>query len=124
MYKMCLTYFSVRLGFYEAEFLQTPTYIDLFISRPTSESQAMTLRSPALWYIHFVLSHTLTSHGDSTGIINRRDFDFLLCMLDRFYLHLGYDVVVSIAHQGMDPCISTLFVGPYITLMIRGMGIL
>lgn len=45
-------------------------------------------------------------------------------MLDVFEVHFGYKVVVSIAHQGTNPRISSLFVGPYITRLVKGMGIL
>lgn len=45
-------------------------------------------------------------------------------MLDGFEQHLGYKVAVSIVHQEIDPRISFLFVGPYITRLVRGIGIL
>lgn len=82
------------------------------------------LRSSALKYIHFILSHTLTRRRDSAGVISHRDFNFLLSMIDGFHLHLGYEVVVSISHQGTDPHIGALLVSPYITCLIRRMGIM
>lgn len=82
-------------------------------------TKATTLRSLALWYIHCILSHTLTECGDSTGVVSYRDFDFLLSIVDEFHLHISYEVAISIAHHGTNPCIGALFVGPYITGVIR-----
>lgn len=143
MHRMSLTDFCIQLGLYDAEFTRTPTYDALQISRLGGESledawrqlstnptydpcrtKATTLRSPTLKYIHFILSHTLTRRNDSIGVISCGDFNFLLNMIDGFYLHLGYEVAVSILHQGTDPRIGALFVGPYITHLIRCMGIL
>lgn len=45
-------------------------------------------------------------------------------MVDRFHLQLGYEVAIFIAQQGLDPSIKDLFVGPYITHLVRHMGIL
>lgn len=45
-------------------------------------------------------------------------------MVDGFHLHLGYEVAVSIAHQGTNPYIGALFICPYITRVIRHMGLL
>lgn len=82
------------------------------------------LRSPALQHIHYMFSYTLSGCDDSTRIVSHRDFDFLLSMVDGFYLYLCYEVVVSISHQGISPCIGALFVGPYITHVIRHMALL
>lgn len=125
------------------EFTRTPEYDALLISRPTGEyledawrqlsttpaynpnlTKATTLLTPALQYIHFVLNHTLTGRGDSAGVVSHRDFDFLLSMVDGFHLYLDYEVAISISHQGTDPRINTLFVGPYITRLVRRLGIL
>lgn len=89
MHMMSLINFSIRLGLYDAEVTQTPAYDALFISRLTRESQedawkklsinpaydphwskATILQSPALRYIHFILSHTLIGSGDSIGIVS------------------------------------------------------
>lgn len=50
--------------------------------------------------------------------------DFHLSTMNGFHLHLGYEVAASISHQGINPRIGALFVGPYITRLIRRMGIL
>lgn len=143
LHRMSLTEFSFWLGHYNVEFTRTPAYDSLMISRSSGESQedawqrlstnpvydprkskTMTLRSPALRYIHFILNHTLTGHGDSTGIVSRHDFDILLSILDRFQLYLGYEVAIFIAHKGTNPRIGSIFVNPYITRLIKGMAIL
>lgn len=69
-----------------------------------------------------MLRHSLAGHGASTTIISRRDFDFLLSMLNVFHLHLRYEVEVSIAHPGTDPRIGTFFVSPYITWLVMEDG--
>lgn len=122
MHKMSLTDFSVGLELYDAEFTRTLAYDTLLISRPGGESledvwrclstaptydprrtKAATLWSPALRYTHFILSHTLTGQGDSIGVVSRRDFNFLMSMVDWFDLHLGYEVTLSISRQGPTP---------------------
>lgn len=45
-------------------------------------------------------------------------------MIDRVEIHLGYEVGVSIVHQGTNPRIGSLFISSYITQLIRGMHIL
>lgn len=62
--------------------------------------------------------------GDNTEVISHCDFNFLLSMVDGFQLHLGYEVIVFISYQGIDPRIGTLFVGPYIMSLVRRLGIL
>lgn len=71
-----------------------------------------------------MLSDTLTGCGDSTGVVSHRDFDFLRSIVDGFHLHLGYEAAVYIAHYGTSPYNSILFFGPYITQIIRHMGLL
>lgn len=100
---MSLTDFFNRLWLYDAEFTRTPAYDSLLISKPIGESQedtwrrlntdpayglcqskASTLHSPALRYIHCMVSHTLIGQGESARVVSQRDFDFLLSMLDGF----------------------------------------
>lgn len=38
LYLMSLTKFFIRLGLYDAEFIRTPAYVSLLISRPSGES--------------------------------------------------------------------------------------
>lgn len=85
---MSLIEFSIQLGLYDVEFTRTPVYDSLLISRPIRvcqedawrrlntnptydprQSKASTLHSLALRYIYFMLSHTLTFQGDSTGVV-------------------------------------------------------
>lgn len=117
MQRMSLIDLSIHLGLYDAELIQTLEYNLLLISllaggsledalsllstSPTYDphgTKATILHTMTLQYIHFLLSHTLTWHADSTRVVSHRDFDFLLSMMDRFYLHLGYEVTVSISH--------------------------
>lgn len=45
-------------------------------------------------------------------------------MLNDFHLYLGYEVSNSILHPGINPHIGALFIGPYLTCLIKCMGIL
>lgn len=56
------------------------------------------LHSLTLRNLHFLLSHILIGHGDSTSVLSHCDFNFLLSMVDGFYLHLRYEAVVSISY--------------------------
>lgn len=69
--------------------------------------KATILCSPAFRYIRFILSHTMTGHSRSTDVVILRDFNFLVSMLNRFKLHLGYKVTISISHQETDPHIGS-----------------
>lgn len=141
--RMNLIEFSIRMGIYDAEFIRTPTYDALLVVRPGEESQedcwqwlsmdsrydpqrskATSLRSPVLRFIHSLLSHTLTGHGYSIIVVNQRDFKFLLSFVGSFHLHLRQEPVLSIYHQGTDPRVGVLFVGPYISRLVPGMGLL
>lgn len=143
MHRMSLTDLSIRVGLYNAEFTRTSEYDALSISPSAGEpledtwkwlsiapiydprrTKATTLRTPALCYLYFVLIHTLTGRGDNSGVVSYYDFDFLLSMMDGFHLHFGYEVAIYISHYGTNPCIGSLFVGPYITHLIRCMDVL
>lgn len=96
-------------------------------SSPTFDprrTKAAALRSPALFYIYFLLNQTLTGRGDSTSVVSLRDFDFLLSIVDSFHMHLGYEVTVSISHQGTSPPIGTILIGLYITQLVHRLGAL
>lgn len=129
---MSLTDFSILLGFYNAEFTWTLEESHENTRRRLSTApaydphytNATILCTLALWYIHFVLSNTLTGYGNSTRVISHGNFDFLLRMVDWFHLHFGYKVAISNSHQGTNPRISSLFIGSYVTRMIRYLGIL
>lgn len=43
--------------------------------------------------------------------------------MDGFNLHMGYEVVISIAHQETDPWVNIFFISPYITPLVQAMGI-
>jgi len=143
MHKMSLTEFSIHLGLYNADFTRTPEYDALLTSRPPGESmvaawrrigktkeydprqtKATSLVSPAVRYMHYMLSHTITGRGDSTGVVSLRELDMLMSMVDGFHLHLGFEVAYYIHRQGTNPRIGAIFVGPYITRIIRSMGLL
>jgi len=56
--------------------------------------------------------------------VSLRELDLLLSMVNGFHLHLGYEVAFSIQRQGTNPRIGAIFVGAYITRLVRQMGLL
>lgn len=142
IHKMSLTKFAIHFGLYDEAFTQTPEYNTLLIERPADEpmetcwsrlstsgdydprrTKATSLRSPSLRYIHYLLSHILTGKRDSTGVVSRKDFDYLLSVVNGFRLHLGYQIAIAMHHQATDPRVAFIFAGHYITQLIQGMGL-
>lgn len=128
---MSLIEFLVHLGLYDSELTQTPAYDELLISRPPGDSvkkawsqlstvaiydpnwtKATTLRSLLLRYIHYFLSHSLTGCGNSNEVVSCHNFDFLLSIVDGFHLYLGYEVAVSITHQGTILALELCLLAP------------
>lgn len=117
LHPISLIEFSVHLGLYDSEFTWTLNYEELLIYRPPGDfleeawwrlstalvydphlTKATNLRSLALRYIHYILSHSLTGWGNSAGVVSYRNIDFLLSMVDGFHLSLLYELEVSIVH--------------------------
>lgn len=89
-----------------------------------SHCKASTLISPSLWVIHPLLSGTEMGWGDNTRVISYYDFKYLLSIVDGVPYHLGYVVATILHHQAIDSWINVIFVGSYITQLIRGMNLL
>lgn len=68
--------------------------------------------SPALKVIHTLLSGTTIGKSHSTGVINQHEFHYLLSMADNILYQENY-------LRG-----RTIFPGPYITCLLRWMGLL
>lgn len=137
-----MTEFSLNLGLYDDAFTRTLKYDALLIERPAKESaescwhhlsttsgydphrsKGTRLWSPVHRYIHHLLSHSLTGREDSTRVVSRRDFNYLLSMVVGFRLCLGYEIALAIHHQAIDSRVEAIFIGPCISLLIRGMGL-
>lgn len=142
MHHMSLTEFSFKLGLYDEALARTPEYEALLIELLAEESlescwhhlgttsgydlcrlKATSLWSPALRYIHYLLSHSLTGRGNSIVLVNRRNFNCLLSIINGFHWHLGYEISLAIHHQVIDHRVGVIFTGPYISRLIRRMGL-
>lgn len=44
-------------------------------------------------------------------------------MVDRFHLHLGYEITLAMHHNEIDNRVGVIFATPYISQLIRGMGL-
>lgn len=65
----------------------------------------------------------MTGRGDNTGVVSRKDFDYLLNIINGFYLHLGYKIILDMHQQAIDPRVGVIFAGPYIYQLIWGIGL-
>lgn len=74
--------------------------------------------------VHILLSGSITGRGDSTGVINHRDFRYLISMENRIPFHLDYVLATMIHYQTIDHQVGTIFVRPYITHLEKGMNVL
>lgn len=61
---------------------------------------------------------------DLTGVGSLSDLLMLYNIFERYPLHLGYFFANMLAHQGYYVCLGAIFTGPYITRLIRGMGLI
>lgn len=86
--------------------------------------QDISLRLPTLRFFHALISGKVTKRGDTTEAIGHCEFDYLLSISDNIPYHMGYVIVTTYFQQATDPKVGTLFLGPYITWLIRGMSLL
>ena len=57
-------------------------------------------------------------------MVTHSDLNIIFNMFERYPIHLRHLFADLIAHQGQYAHLGMIFVGPYITLLIRGMGLL
>ena len=82
------------------------------------------MSNPAYRYIQALLSRSIGGRSDSTGVVTRTDLLMLYSIVERYPIHLGHLFATLIAHQGISIRLGSIFVGPYITRMIRGLGLI
>lgn len=87
-------------------------------------ASASSVRSLVLRVIHMFLSGTVTWRSDSTRVINWHKFHCLLSMADNIPYHMGFVLATVFHHQATDPRASTIFIGPYITILLQGIDLL
>ena len=129
---------GVYLGLYTEEFARTPeckglprdfphpvTHNSFWRSLGGSNSKkASQMSNPAYRYIQALLSRSIGGRSDSTGVVTRTDLLMLYSIVERYPIHLGHLFATLIAHQGISIRLGSIFVGPYITRMIRGLGLI
>lgn len=132
------------MGIYTHEYSTTEEYHKLISSQSLGEGQhtrrrrlsdcgpllrpsftaSTTLKSPALRFIHTLLSGTITGWIRGTNFINFSEFKCLLSMGNGTPYHLGFFIINSFHHQATNTRGHTIFTGPYLTQLIVGMGLL
>ena len=96
----------------------------LNIGTNPDSKRASLLKNPAHRYIHALLTRTIAGRADSTSVVTRSDLLLLYSIVERLPIHLGYIMADLISHQGHYPRLAKIFTGPYITRLIRGMGLI
>lgn len=129
---------------YTPEYTVTNEYHNLLSSPPLGESQhtrwrtlsdyghmfkpsitkSTNLRSPALRVIQALLNGTISGWNRCINNITITKFKYLMSMVDRTPYHLGYVITDSFHHQETNTRGHTIFIWPYITRLIKGMGLL
>lgn len=66
----------------------------------------------------------MTRHGNSTGVICHRDFEYLLSMENGVPYHLGYVVSTTLHHQATNSRVRVIFARPHIMLLTHEMYLL
>lgn len=138
---MSYTKLALLMGVCDEEFTRTMKYTNLpLLSVPSlpqwhclcsnnllfdpRSPNASTLWSPGLCMIHSLLSRLVTGRGASTGVVTRRDFQYLISMEDGIPLYLGYILATALYHQVTTRRDGIIFVGPYILRLSRVLNLL
>lgn len=85
-------------------------------------SRASLLTRPTLKYAHAVIICSFAGRGDNTGVVGRKELLLLFSLVEHRSIHLGYALADFIARHGQHVRLGTIFAYPYITCLIRGMG--
>lgn len=120
------------MGLYDKEYTITNEYRNLHSFPPLGEpqdhcwrristsskiftpsiSKSSSFKSPALVFVHTLLNGTVIGSGDSTGVISRHEFHYLLSMVDNVPYHMGFVIAVALHHQAIDPRASAILQVP------------
>ena len=82
------------------------------------------MSNPAYRYIQALLSRSIGGRSDSTGVVTRTDLLMLYSIVEHYPIHLGHLFGVLLAHQGTSIRLGSIFTGPYIMRMIRGLRLI
>ncbi|WP_375706372.1 hypothetical protein, partial [Bartonella sp. CL2QHWL] len=129
---------GVYLGLYTIEFTESPEFQTLHQDFPLQASpgsfwqslgggvskKASQIKSHAHRYIHALLARGVGGRSDSTGVVSRADLLMMYSILERYPIHLGHLFAELISHQATSTRLGAIFAGPYITRLIRGLGLI
>lgn len=121
---------TIHFKMFEVEYTHTESYsqlhIDLWVHLSASQfwtkiiqgretyvcrtSKASALGRPAFRYLHAILSRILTWKRDNK--------------ISQESIHIGHALACLLRHQSQDACLATIFLGPYITSLVRGLGLI
>lgn len=90
----------------------------------TDMTKASFLNSPTLRYVHGVMARSFSWQASNTSVVGRQELLFLHSLTKHHPLHLRYVLAKFIIHQGKHTLLGTIFVRPYITRLIRGVGLM
>lgn len=133
--------FGLYLGLYDKEFINLSSSRELPIDFParmthtrfwnlisgfrSNESKkASRLLKPEHRYIQGLFSHGIAGRNDSTGEITRADLLMLYSTTERYPINLGRLCADLLVRQGTYARLGAIFAGPYVTRLMRGMGLI
>ena len=80
--------------------------------------------NPGHRYIHALWTRSIGGRQDSTGSVTRSDLLMLYSIIEHYPIHLGHLLAELLYHQGTHSRLGAIFAGPFITRLIKGMGLL
>lgn len=65
----------------------------------------------------------MNGRGNNTGVLSRQELFYLYLKVQSEPLHLRHILSEYLYHQGQYAKVRVIFLGPYITRLIMGMGL-
>ncbi|KAK5775597.1 hypothetical protein PVK06_043503 [Gossypium arboreum] len=132
--------FGAALGIYTDKFIGVDNFLHLYrhihhspsccwtdltasqIHYDATRSKATSL-SPALWYIHALLAHTLTGSRESTGVVSTTDAYYIWSMATGHIFDFAYFIALNFLHQTDRHRKGPICLGPYVTRLAQHFGL-
>lgn len=70
------------------------------------------------------MAQSFAGRKESIGVVRWLKLLFIYSQVECHPIHLGHILVDYIAHQGQYVCLSMIFAGPYLTCLIRVIGLM
>lgn len=93
------------------------------IATSSRTKKASQILNPTHLYMHALFTRGIRGWLDLTGVVSCANILMLYSIIEHYPLHMENLITEVLAHQGQFVHLQTIFVGPYITQMIRGMGL-